>query len=400
MDSISIVLLISTTFSLITTVSPQAHGWVKTFATLPRRVVLLQNEIRTIRNVIDECFETIHGGVLETPVHVREMLTAAHDQQEKLELLIAQMIHPTTDGREEDVTTSGVKLVIFATTMEEQLNSELAILRDKVGLLRDACSEIRLQRQLVELSAAMAKLTELSMAASVSASTRLAETLSESPSERRTSSRSNDDGAGPADEQRLQIVKFIKDLALQPLRSLEADDFFINGTVQLNDRTLERGMVLVEDESRTDGERFRYKPARVKIDTGSAADFVTRDYLVRVGYNLSDLREISGSNREGVEGLNKTIYMPTHQAEVQWYVQGEAQLQVTSFLVVDSGPFDLLLSSRNFVPLVSSALPLVRAPRKTRGMCHTTKIGTCENSKLTSRPQNKSTKKLKKRNES
>jgi hypothetical protein len=213
----------------------------------------------------------------------------------------------------------------------------------------------------------MARLTELSMTASVRASARLADALSESHSGRRTTNRSEDNGPGPTDEQRLQLVKVIKDLALQPLRSLEADDFFVNGTVQLSDPALERGMVLVEDETRNGGERFRYKPARIKIDTGSAADFISREYLKRVGYNLDDLLEISEGSREGIEGLNKIIYRPTHKAEIQWYLQGETQVQVASFLVVDSGPFDILLSSRNFVPLISSALPLVRA-RKTRGM--------------------------------
>lgn len=38
-------------------------------------------------------------------------------------------------------TRRRVKLVIFAATKEKELASELAILRDKVGLLRDAYSE-------------------------------------------------------------------------------------------------------------------------------------------------------------------------------------------------------------------------------------------------------------------
>ncbi|KXX80328.1 hypothetical protein MMYC01_204685 [Madurella mycetomatis] len=184
----------------------------------------------------------------------------------------------------------------------------------------------------------MAKLTELSMTASVNSSTRLADAPSESPSEGRTSSPSQENGSRPTDEQRLQLVKVIKDLALQPLRSLEADDFFINGTVQLSYPTLESGMVLVEDGTRARGERFQYKPARIKIDTGSAADFVTLEYLNRVGYNLDNLQEIPEGDQEDVEGLNKIIYRPTQQAEVQWYLQGGTQVQATSFLVVDSGP--------------------------------------------------------------
>lgn len=38
-----------------------------------------------------------------------------------------------------------MKLVIFAATKEKELTSELAILRDKVGLLHDAYSDLLIQ---------------------------------------------------------------------------------------------------------------------------------------------------------------------------------------------------------------------------------------------------------------
>lgn len=83
------------------------------------------------------------------------------------------------------------------------------------------------------------------------------------------------------------------------------------------DPTLEPGMVLVEDNTQTWSKRFRYKPARIKIDTGSAADFVTLEYLKQIKYNLGDMVEIPESEREAVEGLNKTMYWPSHRADVQ-----------------------------------------------------------------------------------
>lgn len=72
------------------------------------------------------------------------------------------------------------------------------------------------------------------------------------------------------------------------------------------DPTLEPGMVLVEDNTQTGGKRFRYKPARIKIDTGSAADFVTLEYLKQIKYNLGDMVEIPESEREAVGPQNKS----------------------------------------------------------------------------------------------
>ena len=129
-------------------------------------------------------------------------------------------------------------------------------------------------------------------------------------------------------------------------------------------------MVLVEDSAKSGGQRFDYRPARVKIDTGSAADFVRLEYLTSAGINTSHLTPIPEANQVAVEGLNRTIYKPKYQINLAWYRQAEAQMNTTQFLVVDDGPFDLLLSSRRFAEEAERrlfSLPLVR-PRKTRGM--------------------------------
>ena len=172
-------------------------------------------------------------------------------------------------------------------------------------------------------------------------------------------------------QEQTQIVNVVRDLIRRDLGSLAADDYVINGTVQFDNLNHERGMILVEDTARAGGDRFVYRPARIKLDTGSRADFVTREYLARIGFNIDSLAAIPEAQQQGVEGLDKVIYRPTHQANLQWYRQGEAQMNITPFLVIDHGPFDLLLSSRRFAEEAERrlfSLPLVR-PRKTPGRC-------------------------------
>jgi len=172
----------------------------------------------------------------------------------------------------------------------------------------------------------------------------------------------------PLDHQN-QIIKVVQDIFKRDLASWEADDYVINGTVQV-DKPENKAMVLVEDSAKSGGQRFDYRPARVKVDTGSAADFITLKYLTRVGIKISNLTPIPEANQVAVEGLNGTIYKPEYQINLAWYRQAEAQMNTTQFLVVDNGPFDLLLSSRRFAEEAERrlfSLPLVR-PRKTRGI--------------------------------
>ncbi|KAK0723432.1 hypothetical protein B0T26DRAFT_871278 [Lasiosphaeria miniovina] len=213
----------------------------------------------------------------------------------------------------------------------------------------------------------MAKLTELSVSATVDTSRRPADGSSGAEGKVEAEAGGVSSGFRSTDQHQMQIVKAVQNLIRRDLGSLEADDYVINGTVQLENH--ERGMILMEDPTRTGGDRFDYRPARIKLDTGSRADFVTREYLARIGFDFGSLIEIPEVQQEDIEGLDKAIYKPTHRVNLPWYRQGEAQSNLTRFLVVDSGPFDLLLSSRRFAEEAERrlfSLPLVGRPRKTK----------------------------------
>lgn len=190
-----------------------------------------------------------------------------------------------------------------------------------------------------------------------------------------------DQGVSQGDDH-LQVA--VRDTLRASLASWAGDGYVLNGIVRVEDSDPETtATVLIEDPTKEGGERFRpvpaavvpYYPARIQMDTGSTDDFVTLDYLARAGFNIDNLRPIPEDEQVEVEGLNQVMYKPRFKVNLKWYRQGESQMNDIPFLVVDQGPFDLLLSSRRFAAEAERrlfSLPLVgpwRNPwkRKTRG---------------------------------
>lgn len=148
--------------------------------------------------------------------------------------------------------------------------------------------------------------------------------------------------------------------------SLEASNYVVDAAV------------LVENPSKTGGRRFKqvsaeiteYYPGRVKLDTGSEADFVSLDYLLQAGFTQDALKSIPAAQQAQVVGINGAKYTPKFEIDLKWFRQGEALTNVGRFLVIDQAPFDILLSSKKFAPEAARqlvSLPLVR-PRKPRSM--------------------------------
>ncbi len=143
MDPVSTTLLVSTALSLASSVAVPIFGLVKTAAVLPWKLRLLQKEIVVMRGVVDECYQTISDGPIESPRHVKELLYTTHKQGEEVEGRVVKMIHADRDlgwgilGR----IVSIIRMMLLGLGQEKEADSEVAIFRDKVGLLRDACSE-------------------------------------------------------------------------------------------------------------------------------------------------------------------------------------------------------------------------------------------------------------------
>ena len=163
----------------------------------------------------------------------------------------------------------------------------------------------------------------------------------------------------------LDVLRRQRSAFQKQFSSLEASNYVVDATV------------LVENPLKARGQRFKhvsaelteYYPGRVKLDTGSEADFVSLGYLLQAGFTEDALQSIPVAQQTQVVGIDGAKYTPKFEVELKWFRQGEALTNTGRFLVVDQAPFDILLSSRRFAKEAARqlvSLPLVR-PRKPRG---------------------------------
>ena len=97
-----------------------------------------------MRGVVDECYRTIDEGPIDAPLHVRDLLLAAFEQGMEVEELAVKAWDAVSGAQTTSFSTrifSRAKSMYFIIRSERALTSAVAVFRDKVGLLRDACSE-------------------------------------------------------------------------------------------------------------------------------------------------------------------------------------------------------------------------------------------------------------------
>lgn len=142
-DPTSVLLVVSTAVSL----SAASLGVVGTgleayrsSALFPHRIELLLNEVMALRGVVDECHETIIGGPVQAPPHVKELLITCFEQGKEVEKGIEKAAESIRNLS--STMLSRLKMVFFILSSQgKELDSSVAVFRDKVGILRDACSE-------------------------------------------------------------------------------------------------------------------------------------------------------------------------------------------------------------------------------------------------------------------
>ncbi|KAE9568891.1 hypothetical protein CGMCC3_g14945 [Colletotrichum fructicola] len=123
-------------------------------------------------------------------------------------------------------------------------------------------------------------------------------------------------------------------------------------------------MVIAEDSQQQGNKRLVYKPAKIKFDTGSDVDLVSRRYLPCAGLPMHELIPIPVDHQAVVHGVNNAKFTSEFEIMLAWSRLGDARTNNGRFLVVDEAPFDLLLSPRWLLDeLRLSSLPLFR-PRK------------------------------------
>ncbi|KAM7183206.1 hypothetical protein V8F33_013733 [Rhypophila sp. PSN 637] len=372
MNSLSILLIVSASISLGTALIGPLNALIKAVTTIPRRIELLKDEIKTMGEILGECLTTIEEAPTKAPPHVQDLGVATYEQWKDVGELAERAWDATAPNSKSAFMSAfwRIRAARYINKREGELVSAVANLRDKVGLLRDACSEIRVRSQLVEISATMTRLAEISVS-----SKRVPEPAPQNQTYPGISLSSTT--LSEKQQHQDQVHGVVQNTFQQDVASWQADEYIFNGVVQVdldnNASTTALGMVALEDATKTGGQRFTYSPARIKIDTSPAADFVSFEYLQRAGFNLANLQDIPESEQRQIEGLDRLLYTPRHIVTLQWYRQGEQHMNTTKFFVVGGNkngpPFDLVLSTRGFAEEAERRLfssSLLRA-RKTQG---------------------------------
>lgn len=143
MDGVSAILLASTVFSLATSslgFFNSASDLYRGSVIFPRKIKLLKHELEALQGVVEECYRTVHG-VVEAPPHVKDLLYTTYGQGEEIDELAREAVEVVDRTAGLGRVMSRIKTVSFIVRSEKRLSSEIAVFRDKVGLLRDACSE-------------------------------------------------------------------------------------------------------------------------------------------------------------------------------------------------------------------------------------------------------------------
>jgi hypothetical protein len=106
----------------------------------PKRIGLLQQEVGALRGVVDECYTTVTQGPVQAPDHVKALLVACFEQGREVDELLEKAVD--TRRRMTSTVLSRLRMVTFILSPRgRELDTTVAVLRNKVGILRDECSE-------------------------------------------------------------------------------------------------------------------------------------------------------------------------------------------------------------------------------------------------------------------
>ncbi|KAG6354723.1 hypothetical protein INS49_003804 [Diaporthe citri] len=112
-----------------------------------------------------------------------------------------------------------------------------------------------------------------------------------------------------------------------------------------------RSLILViEVEDVDDHMRFKMIPVRNKIDTGSDENFVSKELIAKHGMDPNKIRDLPVEEQQErtLEMLNNLTFTPKQEVTISWHKPRDKKQRQTTFLIVDSGLFDVLIGSKHW----------------------------------------------------
>lgn len=103
------------------------------------------------------------------------------------------------------------------------------------------------------------------------------------------------------------------------------------------------------------------------MDTGCNGNLVTMDIIEKAGINRPRLLKIPEHEQVDLQGLEGARCRPLYEIHLKWHQDGDTKRR--PFYVVQEGPFDILIGSRQFAqdldPYVNPALIVGRLKKNT-----------------------------------
>lgn len=100
----------------------------------------------------------------------------------------------------------------------------------------------------------------------------------------------------------------------------------------------------------SDHTRFKMVPVRNKIDTGSDENFVSKALIAKHGMDPNKIQDLPVEKQQErtLEMLNNLTFTPKQEVTISWHKPQDKKIRETTFLFVDSGPFDVLIGSKHW----------------------------------------------------
>jgi len=162
--------------------------------------------------------------------------------------------------------------------------------------------------------------------------------------------------------------------AIQELRKLVKTHFTRNATIALENP-------LESDPS----QRFCYQPVRVKMDTGSDANMLSREFVTRLNIPTSQIPE---GDRPTLVGFDGSEFIPESTVDLTWYFERQMKQWTGTFYVVNTDLFSMILGSSSleeeFFPSNSRGALVIGRRRRSKGEIPTSAVCGGKKQELTS----------------
>ncbi|OAL22189.1 hypothetical protein AYO22_07233 [Fonsecaea multimorphosa] len=279
------------------------------------------SEIVVVMEVLQECKDIVQASQNTKIPRSIERAIAMCDRRFQELVEVMNLIQVVLSGSNSPMGRLKRRKTLMET--EPERKSAFKNFRSVVLLLRDLCADIRLQQQLVDMSAGLADL--------------FMDRYDWEPPQRAISRPGHiymdEEPAHSTDEREAEKP-------LDPLSGI--------GNWRQANLSVKNATILVGSGSEVSSTRAKYMHLRAKMDTGCDENLITMKVVKRAQIDQSLLKPIQEEDQFEFTMLNGFSCAPEFKITLSWYQDCDEKMRRSDFYVVKEGPFDMLIGSRRF----------------------------------------------------